>query len=224
MYANLIQQFDDRTIPINDIYEMSRLVAGALKRVVDERLYQTFGSTQIKRLSEHESFCDMTVLRAPNGSSSAKDDEIGDKRLISLMNVEPNPYGDRSLHLTSRNLEVALSDLTGTNGAIYVKIDGAIKGDILAELLEWVVRIPLYKCFRCQDGLYNKLLKKKWEPSSRNMHCLIKDGIYARFVYDYVVFATFLDGSHVYDEDGAQLLFKTKLNRIKQLEKRYNNK
>ena len=224
LYASLIQQFDDRTIPINDIYEMSRLVAGALKRVVDERLYQTFGSTQIKRLSEHESFCDMTVLRAPNGSSSAKDDEIGDMRLIELMNVEPNPYGDRSLHLTARNVEVALSDLTGTNGAIYIKIDGAIKGDILAELLEWVIRIPLYKCFRYQNGLYNKLLKKGWEPNCRNMHCLIKDGIYARFVYDYVVFATFLDGSHVYDEDGAQLLFKTKLNRIKQLEKRYNNK
>ena len=92
--------------------------------------------------------------------------------------------------------------------------------DILAELLEWVIRIPLYKCFRYQNGLYNKLLKKGWEPNCRNMHCLIKDGIYARFVYDYVVFATFLDGSHVYDEDGAQLLFKTKLNRIKQLEKR----
>ena len=56
------------------------------------------------------------------------------------------------------------------------------------------------------------------------MHCLIKDGIHARFVYDYVVFATFIEGTHIYDEDGAQLLFKTKLNRIKQLEKRYNNK
>ena len=224
LYAKLIQQFDDRTIPINDIYEMSRLVAGAMKRVVDERLYQTFGSTQIKRLSEHESFCDMTVLRAPNGSSTAKDDEIELGELTSLMNVEPNPYGDRSLHLTARNVEVALSDLTGTNGAIYVKIDGAVKGDILIELLQWLARIPLYRCFRYQDGLYNKLLKRGWSPSVYNMHCLIKDGIHARFVYDYVVFATFIEGTHIYDEDGAQLLFKTKLNRIKQLEKRYDNK
>ena len=224
VYADVINRFDDRKIPINDIYALNNLVAGKMQTVMDERLYQSFGSSQIKSLSEHESYCNMTTLRAPNGATESIDEAFDFKKLSSLMKVEPFAYGHRSVYLTGKNVEVALSDLTGTNGAIWIKIDGVIKGNILLELLQWVNKIPLYKCFRHDGTLYDKLLTRGWEPNPRNIHCLIYDGIYARFVYDYVVFATFVDGAHVYDEDGVQLLFKAKLNRIKQLEKRYSNK
>ena len=41
---------------------------------MDERLYQSFGSSQIKSLSEHESYCNMTTLRAPNGATESIDE------------------------------------------------------------------------------------------------------------------------------------------------------
>ena len=211
-------------ININDLYEQSSLVAGKMTTVVNERRYETFGSTQIKRLSEHESFCKMTVLRAPTGARTSNDDEFRLTSICELMEVEPYPYGERSLHLKAKNVEVALSDTCGTNGTIWIKIDGPVKGNILIELFDWVNIIPIYRCFRYNEGLFNKLLKKGWTLNNRNAHCLYKDGIYARFVYDYVVFTALLNMNDVYDEDGVELLFRTKLNRIKQLEKRYDNK
>ena len=212
------------TIPTFDIYEHSRLVAGRLLDVMNMRMYEYFGSTQIKRLSEHTAYCDATILRAPTGSRTANDEEFTLDHISHIMDVNPCPYGERSIHLTAKNIEIALSDLTGKNGAIWFKIDGPVKGDILVELLSWVSKIPIYSCFKFEPGLYNKLLKKGWDINGKNMHCLHKDTIYARFVYNYVVFGTFLNGHDSYEEDGAQLLFKTKLNRIKQIEKRYKNK
>ena len=223
-YARVVSDYSDMKININDLYEQSSLVAGKMTTVVNERRYETFGSTQIKRLSEHESFCKMTVLRAPTGARTSNDDEFRLTSICELMEVEPYPYGERSLHLKAKNVEVALSDTCGTNGTIWIKIDGPVKGNILIELFDWVNIIPIYRCFRYNEGLFNKLLKKGWTLNNRNAHCLYKDGIYARFVYDYVVFTALLNMNDVYDEDGVELLFRTKLNRIKQLEKRYDNK
>jgi hypothetical protein len=224
VYQNAVRDSGDVSVPINDLYEQSNLVAGKMTTVVNERRYHVFGSTQIKRLSEHESFCKMTVLRAPTGARTSNDEEFRLTSICQLMEVEPNPYGERSLHLKAKNVEVALSDTCGTNGTIWIKIDGPVKGNILIELFDWVNIIPIYRCFRFNKGLFYKLLKKGWTPNPRNAHCLYKDGIYARFVYDYVVFTALLNMNDVYDEDGVELLFRTKLNRIKQLEKRYDNK
>mgnify|MGYP006124016381 CR=1 FL=1 len=146
-----------------------------------------------------------------------------EQSLSNPLDTGYNPLNNPSFFLP-KNIEIALSDLTGKNGAIWFKIDGPVKGDILVELLSWVSKIPIYSCFKFEPGLYNKLLKKGWDINGKNMHCLHKDTIYARFVYNYVVFGTFLNGHDSYEEDGAQLLFKTKLNRIKQIEKRYKNK
>ena len=223
VYVNATNQIDSE-IPINDIYEPSNLVAGQMNKVIDERRYITFGSSQIKRLSEHESFCRMTILRAPTGASSCGDNEFDISTLSTLMYTEPYPYGHRNIHLTAKNVEFALSDLCGTNGTMWLKIDGFVKGNILIELFNWFNFIPIYRCFRFYDtNLFNKLLKAGWTPNNRNNHCLYKDGIYARFVYDYVVFTALVNGHDCYDEQGAEIIFKTKLNRIKQLEKRYSN-
>mgnify|MGYP003112154410 FL=1 len=223
VYVNATNKTDSE-VPINDIYEPSNLVAGQMNKVIDERRYVTFGSSQIKRLSEHESFCRMTVLRAPTGAGSCGDNEFDISKLSTLMYTEPYPYGHRNIHLTAKNVEFALSDLCGTNGTMWLKIDGFVKGNILIELFNWFNFIPLYRCFRFYDtNLFNKLLKAGWTPINRNNHCLYKDGIYARFVYDYVVFTALVSGNDCYDEQGAEVIFKTKLNRIKQLEKRYSN-
>jgi hypothetical protein len=176
-------------------------------------------------LSEHISYCDMTILRAPTGSKTARDEEFNFVDLAHMMNVEAYPYGDRSVHLTAKNIEIALSDLTGTNGAVWVRIVGPVKAEILIELLYWINSIPIYRCFKHESGLYNKLLKRGWNTHKQNIHCLYKNGTYARFVYNYVVFGAFLKADEVYEQqdcDSVQLLFKTKLNRIKQLEKRYD--
>ena len=103
------------------------------------------------------------------------------RRILTQAKKATLPRPD-SFKNTKKNVEVALSDLTGTNGAIWIKIDGVIKGNILLELLQWVNKIPLYKCFRHDGTLYDKLLTRGWEPNPRNIHCLIYDGVYARFV------------------------------------------
>ena len=224
-YSFLSERSDNNVVRINDIFELSRLVAGRLIDVFNNRKYEKFGSTQIKMLSEHISYCDMTILRAPNGSKTARDEEFNFVDLAHMMNVEAYPYGDRSIHLTAKNIEIALSDLTGTNGAVWVRIVGPVKAEILIELLYWINSIPIYRCFKHESGLYNKLLKRGWNTHKQNIHCLYKNGTYARFVYNYVVFGAFLKADEVYEQqdcDSVQLLFKTKLNRIKQLEKRYD--
>jgi len=123
VYVNATNQIDSE-VPINDIYEPSNLVAGQMNKVIDERRYVTFGSSQIKRLSEHESFCRMTILRAPTGAGSCGDNEFDISKLSTLMYTEPYPYGHRNIHLTAKNVEFALSDLCGTNGTMWLKIDG----------------------------------------------------------------------------------------------------
>ena len=221
-YYDIINNYNDKIININDLYEQSNLVAGQMIKVVENRKYTHFGSTQIKRLSEHKSFCRMTKLRAPTGGSTSTDEQIDFDEMSKLMTAEIFPYGERSMHLKAKNLEIALSDECGENGTLWVKIDGALKGNLIVELLNWTQSIPIYRCFKFQGNLFNKLLKRGWSIHQKNAHCLHKDSVYARFVYDYVVFTTFLNYDGVFDESSLELLFKTKLNRIKQLEKRYN--
>ena len=89
-------------------------------------------------------------------------------------------------------------------------------------LVQWFGRIPLYKCFKYDGDITEKLQKNRWKIHSGNFNTLVRNGIYAHIVYDYVIFGTFID---VFDADdiGYSLDMRSRINRIDKLEKEYKS-
>lgn len=211
---------NDRLAYPNDIFEPSLILAGDIKHIISKRNYDTYGSSLIKSLSEHKSICSMTLLKSPNGTRSSKDVEFIKNDLFKLLTPNVNPYGDRSLHLEGKNIEIMLSDFFEYNGTVHVNIKGALDGDVLSALYQWVRKIPLYKCFQHDGNLYNDLMHDGWEVHPENMQCLQLGDYYARFVYDYVVFITF--ARYRKDESTTEMLLMSSINGIESLEEKWN--
>jgi hypothetical protein len=208
------------------MFDMTRLVAGNMVTLVKERGYRKYGPSQIKALSEHDSYCDMTMLGSPTGSSANEDEDIDYEPIASCTKLNIcNMKGYRSVEFTANNVEIALSDTLGKNGARYLRIDGYIKGAVASAILSWFHTVPIYRCFKYEHGLMEKLLRAGWTLHRFNFECLEKNGVYARFVYDYVVFVTFVHSDDVslsIDDASLALLFRSKIKRIAQLERAYD--
>tara|TARA_S200002703_G_scaffold36276_3_gene31407 strand:- start:3205 stop:5289 length:2085 start_codon:yes stop_codon:yes gene_type:complete len=204
----------------NDIFRPSNILAGDLKEIIKHRNYVSYGSSLIKSLSEHNEYCNMTLLVSPVNSRNAPDADFSKNPLFKLLKPNINPYGDRSLHIEGRNIEIMLSDFFEHNGSVSVVIKGAVDGVVLKELYRWIHHIPIYTCFKFSGDLFNELLDMGWEVNPDNMQCLVQGDFYARFVYDYVVFATFVKYNK--DEMTTEMLLQTQINRITHLEEEYN--
>jgi len=210
------------------MFDVTRLLAGAIHHVINMREYRMFGPSQIKALSEHNAYCDMTVLRSPHGSlDGVSDDEIDMQVMADCMAINVcNLKDKRSVEFTAKNVEVALSDKRGANNTKYLRIDGNIKGNVASAILSWFECVPIYRCFKFEPGLQDKLLRVGWKVHQQNFHCFTKNNVYARFVYDYVVFVTFVkvqeSGRGDMDNASLAVLFRSKIKRIDQLERAYD--
>ena len=204
----------------NDMFEPSKIVGGDLKDVLSNRLFDRYGSSVIKSLSEHtDSYCNMTLLKTPTGAKYAADKEFIDTPIFAFLTPDINPYGDANLVLKGKNVEIKLSDHFHTNGSVSLKITGPVDGDVLAELYRWIRKIPIYKCFRHNGKLFQELLDEGWEIG-QTMQTLYNGDMQARFVYDYVIFVTFV--RYRSDESTTEMLLQTQINRIQHLEEQYN--
>jgi hypothetical protein len=120
----------------------------------------------------------------------------------------------------ANNLHVCIEDIDKyAFGKMSILIEGAVHPDILSKALDWFGCIPLYKCFQHDGTLRDKLEKAGWKIHHYNVNALVKSGIYALFVYDYVLFCGFLNAYDVTDEATLAINMKTKINRIRALEK-----
>jgi hypothetical protein len=91
----------------------------------------------------------------------------------------------------------------------------------MSYILNWIGVIPLYKCFQHDGTVRERLEKAGWLIHPNNINVLRKNGVCAYIIYDYVMFCTFLQTGDVVDEPSLSLDMKTKINRIKALEKAY---
>jgi len=189
---------------------------------------QLIGNSILKSFSEHRGYCQMVVAKSPIGNSkSCNHDEIpfidellGKSKSKTGAKVTRIPDG---LCITSKNLKVVIEHLgSGKNNSMNLLIEGIVPPKIMQILVHWFGRIPLYKCFKYDGDITEKLQKNRWKIHSGNFNTLVRNGIYAHIVYDYVIFATFIE---VFDADdiGYSLDMRSRINRIDKLEKEYKS-
>ena len=180
------------------------------------------GNSVLKSMSEHNGYCQGTYICSPSGNEACSSDDI--PHFHELLNGSGKKYKLKSIPngflVIANNLHVCVEDINKYNfGMMSILIEGAVHPDILSKILDWFGHIPLYRCFQHDGTLRDKLEKAGWKIHHYNVNALIKSGIYALFVYDYVIFCGFLNAYDVTDESTLAINMKTKINRIRALEK-----
>jgi hypothetical protein len=180
------------------------------------------GNSVLKSMSKHNGFCQGTYICSPSGDEVCSSDDI--PHFHELLTSSGKKYKLKSIPngflVIANNLHVCIEDINKYKfGMMSILIEGAVHPDILSKILDWFGSIPLYKCFQHDGTLRDKLEKAGWKIHHNNVNALIKSGIYALFVYDYVIFCGFLNAYDVTDEATLAINMKTKINRIRALEK-----
>jgi len=185
------------------------------------------GNSILKSFSEHKGYCQMVVAKAPNGRDSCSHEDI--PHIDELLGSTKSKTGAKvtripdGLHITSKNLNATIQNLgTGQNNSMSLLIEGVAPPKIMELLMYWFGRIPLYRCFKYDGDITEKLQKNRWKIHAGNFNTLVRNGMYAHIVYDYVIFATFIE---VFDADdiGYSLDMRSRINRIDKLEKEYKS-
>ena len=180
------------------------------------------GNSVLKSMSEHYGFCQGLWITSPSGNESCESSDI--PHFQKILNGSGKKYKIKSIPngfmIIANNLHLCVEDIGQFRfGKMSILIEGAVHPDILSKILDWFVHIPLYRCFQHDGTLRDKLERAGWKIHHYNVNALEKGGVYALFVYDYVIFCSFLKA---YDSDDGTTLainMKTKINRIKALEK-----
>tara|TARA_Y100000034_G_scaffold30870_1_gene37748 strand:+ start:74 stop:703 length:630 start_codon:yes stop_codon:yes gene_type:complete len=196
-------------------------VRNLYKQVVSSS--EVLGNSVVKSFSNHSGFCQGIWLKAPNGETSCETSEIPFfeemKRNTGKYKIHSIPNG---FMMTANNFHLAIEDIgDNTHGKMSLLIEGVVHPKVMGCILSWIGVIPLYKCFQHDGTVRERLEKAGWCIHDNNTNVLRKNGICAYIIYDYVIFCTFLHALDVVDEPSLSLDMKTKINRIKALEKAY---
>ena len=180
------------------------------------------GNSVLKSMSEHNGYCQGIYICSPSGDEACSSSDI--PHFHELLNGSGKKYKLKSIPngflVIANNLHVCIEDIDKYQfGKMSILIEGAVHPDILSRVLDWFGCIPLYKCFQHDGTLRDKLEKAGWKIYHNNVNALVKSGIYALFVYDYVLFCGFLNAYDATDEATLAINMKTKINRIRALEK-----
>jgi len=181
------------------------------------------GNSVVKSFSEHGGFCQGVWLQSPSGEIDCKTSEIP---FFEDMKRNTGKYKVHSITngfmITANNLHFTVEEIaSNTHGKMSLLIEGVVHPKVMSYILSWIGVIPLYKCFQHDGTVRERLEKAGWLIHPNNINVLRKNGICAYIIYDYVMFCTFLHTLDVVDEPSLSLDMKTKINRIKALEKAY---
>jgi len=209
---------------------LSRIDMGLSTHIAVRNLYkqvvsssEVLGNSVVKSFSNHSGFCQGIWLKAPNGETSCETSEIPFfeemKRNTGKYKIHSIPNG---FMMTANNFHLAIEDIgDNTHGKMSLLIEGVVHPKVMGCILSWIGVIPLNKCFQHDGTVRERLEKAGWCIHDNNTNVLRKNGICAYIIYDYVIFCTFLHALDVVDEPSLSLDMKTKINRIKALEKAY---
>jgi hypothetical protein len=186
-----------------------------------ERGVEENGNSVLKSFSEHNGYCQGIWIKSPTGDDGCSMSEIP---YIEEIIRNSGKYKIKSMPngfiIIAKNLHIVIEDIAGYKfGKMSLLIEGAVHPDILGWMLDWFCVIPLYKCFQHDGNIREKLENTGWEIHSNNVNVLKKNGIFAYIIYDYVIFCSFLRGYDSTDSITLSLNMKTKINRIRALEK-----
>ena len=181
------------------------------------------GNSVVKSFSEHGGFCQGVWLHSPKGEIECTASEIP---FFEDMKRNTGKYKIHSITngfmVTANNLHLTVEDIAdNTHGKMSLLIEGVVHPKVMSYILNWIGVIPLYKCFQHDGTVRERLEKAGWLIHPNNINVLRKNGVCAYIIYDYVMFCTFLQTGDVVDEPSLSLDMKTKINRIKALEKAY---
>jgi len=180
------------------------------------------GNSVLKSFEKHQGFCQGLWLKSPNGDASCETNQI------PFMEDIAENTGKHKVHsmqdgfiITARNLDMVVHKVSDhCHGMMKLHIHGVVDKQIMSYILHWFPTLPLYKCFKHDGEIREKLRQAGWVISRGNSNTLVNNKIYAHIVYDYVIFCAFLDSVHLSsDPDALSLDMKRKINRIKALEK-----
>ena len=228
-YDNLLRISVAENIAVS--YYLNRVnhaVPYELNRMIRKRGYGNgVGLSQIKALSEgHKGFCDMLVPCNYNGrQGSISDDEVEYyEDLVNCKGIKVTRgalCGD-GVSFEGRNIKLESINIgEGSNSGLWVRITGLPDINLLNFAVLWADCVPLYRCRKIKpqyrDGvLFSRLANKNgWLLVSTNTNALEKNGVYALFAGDYVVFCTFIDQETLSWSARAGALISNKLNSIK---------
>jgi hypothetical protein len=184
----------------------------------------SIGNSVLKSFENHQGFCQGIWLRSPSGEPGC---ETFDIPFMEDINENTGKYKVHSIQdgfiISARNLDMVIHRVNShKHGLMKVHIHGVVDKEIMSYILHWFPSLPLYKCFKHDGEIREKLRQAGWVISRHNTNSLENNKIYAHIVYDYVIFCAFLDGVHLSsDPDALSLDMKRKINRIKALEKAY---
>ena len=208
-------------------YNSTELVVPSLWTLIVEGNNLCIGNSGIKSLSTHanDKYCNGIWLTAPNGKAYCSFESI--PMITDVIKNNKTKYkietDDDGFSINSNNLEFYASGFTGDNNSyMTLSIDGYVHPQPLKYLLNWISCIPIYKCFKHDGNIRETLTKAGWELYHKSNNTYLKNGIYAHIVYDYVLFCGFIQQHSAIDEPTLSLEMKTKINRIKALEKAHN--
>ena len=181
------------------------------------------GNSVLKSFSEHGGFCQGVWLHSPKGEIECTASEIpffeDMKRNTGKYKIHSFPNG---FMITANNFHLVVEEIAdNAHGKMSLLIEGDVHPKIMGYILNWIGVIPLYKCFQHDGTVRERLEKAGWLIHANNTNVLRKNGIFAYIIYDYIMFCSFLHTLDVVDEPSLSLDMKTKINRIKALEKAY---
>jgi len=184
------------------------------------------GNSVLKSYSTHLGYCQGLWLQSPTGSESCTIDNVPHfEELVrqsgKKYKVKPNKL--QGFTITSDNLHLEISSvIKGKLGTMRLLIEGYVDSTVMSNILRFFGTIPLYKCFQHDGKIVDSLQKAGFKIHTRNPNTLVKDEIYAHIIYDYVIICSFLDTNVIHSKSMLSLNMKSKLNRIDNLERKYN--
>ena len=205
-----------------DMSTSTHMAVPNLHRQVTATSY-VLGNSVSKSFSKHNGFCQGIWLKSPNSDSACETSEIpffeDMKRNTGKYKIHSIPNG---FMITANNFHLVVEEIAdNAHGKMSLLIEGVVHPKIMGYILNWIGVIPLYKCFQHDGTVRERLEKAGWLIHPNNINVLRKNGVCAYIIYDYVMFCTFLQTGDVVDEPSLSLDMKTKINRIKALEKAY---
>ncbi len=204
----------------------NNIAVSGLWGVIVEGRYD-IGNSVLKSMSEHDGFCNGYWLHSPRGMTYAECKLSQVPSFLELTNdkgkfqVHSNGLG---FSIKSKNLTFSAMDFGNYQlGMMKLDIDDVVDAKTLSYINLWIAAIPLYRCFKHDGDIAEKLRKAGWKIHYRNVNTLHRNGIYAHIVYDYVMFCSFIGDNPSMDEPMLSLEIKSKIKRIKALERTYKS-
>ena len=217
-----IEKADERSLELLSYHTTPSCIAVAdLYRTIVEGI-TTVGNSVLKSMSEHDGFCRGLILHSPY-SQRERCDMLDIPFIDELLSGAGKDYKVKSMQdgfvIVAKNIDFIVTKINDNNhGMMKMNIDGYVTPKVMAVISNWIPHIPLYKCFQHDGTVREKLEKTGWRIWTGNVNVLHKNGIYAYIVYDYVMFCSFMNDSN-HDYDSLSLDMKSKINRMKALEK-----